>query len=74
VSIITDFLTGDRIQLAPCLLLQIAQPAFVVSYSRAYYYRFPNQRSYSASLVPIITDFLTSERSQLAPYLLLQMS
>jgi hypothetical protein len=74
VSIITDVLTGDRIQPAPFLLLQIAQPAFVVSYFRAYYYRFPNKRSYSASPVPIITDFLTNERSQLAPYLLLQMS
>jgi hypothetical protein len=66
VPIITDLLTSDRSQLVPYLLLQISLPAIVVNLSRAYYYRFLNQRSYSASPVYIITEFLTSDRSQLA--------
>jgi len=31
VPIITDFLTSDRVQLAPCLLLHISHPVIVVS-------------------------------------------
>jgi len=45
VLIITDFLTSDRSQLVPCLLLEFSEPAFIVSSPRAYYYRFLNQWS-----------------------------